>query len=134
MWKWEMEVCSIEDHRFTDNGFISVSKDHRVLLSGTPLQNSIMELFSLLNFLEPTQFASSDDFLKDFGVLESDEQVQKLHALLKPMMLRRLKGDVEKSIAPKEETIIEVLFLIQFDLFFFKLNRLKTISDLTNSR
>lgn len=35
-------------------------------------------------------------------------QVQKLQGILKPMMLRRLKEDVEKNLAPKEETIIEV--------------------------
>ena len=39
-------------------------------------------------------------------------QVKKLQAILKPMMLRRLKDDVEKNLAPKEETIIEVYLLI----------------------
>lgn len=82
--------------------------EHRVLLSGTPLQNNVTELFSLLNFLEPTQFSDQDVFMKEFGKLESEEQVKKLQALLKPMMLRRMKEDVEKSLAPKEETIIEV--------------------------
>ena len=78
------------------------------MLSGTPLQNNISELYSLLNFLEPNQFASQESFYAEFGDLVSEEQVQKLQAILKPMMLRRLKGDVEKTIAPKEETIIEV--------------------------
>ncbi|CAG0888582.1 unnamed protein product, partial [Darwinula stevensoni] len=82
--------------------------EHRVLLSGTPLQNNISELYSLLNFLEPNQFASQEGFYAEFGDLVSEEQVQKLQTILKPMMLRRLKGDVEKTIAPKEETIIEV--------------------------
>lgn len=40
--------------------------------------------------------------------LFSFQQVKKLQAILKPMMLRRLKDDVEKNLAPKEETIIEV--------------------------
>lgn len=39
-------------------------------------------------------------------------QVQKLQGILKPMMLRRLKEDVEKNLAPKEETIIEVKLLL----------------------
>lgn len=47
-------------------------------------------------------------FLEQFGQCQSDEQVQKLQEILKPMMLRRLKEDVEKSLQPKEETIIEV--------------------------
>lgn len=83
-------------------------QEHRVLLTGTPLQNNVEELFSLLNFLEPEQFNSSQTFLTEFGDLKTDEQVDKLKALLKPMMLRRLKEDVEKNLAAKEETIIEV--------------------------
>jgi len=83
-------------------------QEHRVLLSGTPLQNNVNELFSLLNFLEPTQFSSSEAFLQEFGALKTETEVQKLQLILKPMMLRRLKEDVEKSIAPKEETVVEV--------------------------
>ncbi|KAJ2953582.1 hypothetical protein O0L34_g1186 [Tuta absoluta] len=45
---------------------------------------------------------------REFGQLQTESEVLKLQALLKPMMLRRLKEDVEKSLAPKEETIIEV--------------------------
>ncbi|XP_028283528.1 chromodomain-helicase-DNA-binding protein 8 isoform X3 [Parambassis ranga] len=82
--------------------------EHKVLLTGTPLQNTVEELFSLLHFLEPAQFPSETEFLRDFGDLKTEEQVQKLQAILKPMMLRRLKEDVEKNLAPKQETIIEV--------------------------
>ncbi|KAM8839082.1 chromodomain-helicase-DNA-binding protein 8 isoform 1-T1 [Synchiropus picturatus] len=82
--------------------------EHKVLLTGTPLQNTVEELFSLLHFLEPAQFPSENEFLRDFGDLKTEEQVQKLQAILKPMMLRRLKEDVEKNLAPKQETIIEV--------------------------
>lgn len=42
-------------------------------------------------------------------------QVQKLQGILKPMMLRRLKEDVEKNLAPKEETIIEVKLVLFSD-------------------
>ncbi|XP_006005388.1 chromodomain-helicase-DNA-binding protein 8 isoform X2 [Latimeria chalumnae] len=82
--------------------------EHKVLLTGTPLQNTVEELFSLLHFLDPSQFPSESEFLKDFGDLKTEEQVQKLQSILKPMMLRRLKEDVEKNLAPKQETIIEV--------------------------
>ena len=58
--------------------------------------------------LEPTQFNSMDAFMKDFGDMQNEEQVTKLQALLKPLMLRRMKEDVEKSLKPKEETIVEV--------------------------
>ncbi|KAJ8272581.1 hypothetical protein GJAV_G00090900 [Gymnothorax javanicus] len=82
--------------------------EHKVLLTGTPLQNTVEELFSLLHFLEPAQFPSETEFLREFGDLKTEEQVQKLQSILKPMMLRRLKEDVEKNLAPKQETIIEV--------------------------
>jgi len=108
-------LCIIDEaHRLKNKncklleGLRLLNLEHRVLLSGTPLQNNVNELFSLLNFLEPAQFSSSENFVKEFGELKTETQVQKLQALLKPMMLRRLKEDVEKSIAPKEETIIEV--------------------------
>lgn len=50
-------------------------QEHKVLLTGTPLQNSVEELFSLLNFLEPLQFPSESTFLEEFGDLKTDEQV-----------------------------------------------------------
>ncbi|XP_076869918.1 chromodomain-helicase-DNA-binding protein 6 isoform X3 [Brachyhypopomus gauderio] len=89
-------------------GLKLMNLEYKVLLTGTPLQNSVEELFSLLNFLEPMQFPSESTFLEEFGDLKTEEQVKKLQAILKPMMLRRLKDDVEKNLAPKEETIIEV--------------------------
>nr|CAD2199279.1 unnamed protein product [Meloidogyne enterolobii] len=109
-------VCIIDEaHRIKNrnckllqSGLLSLRMNHRVLLTGTPLQNNIQELFSLLNFLEPEQFANSEAFLQQFGQCQTEEQVQKLQEILKPMMLRRLKEDVEKELQPKEETIIEV--------------------------
>ncbi|KAJ8387669.1 hypothetical protein AAFF_G00152190 [Aldrovandia affinis] len=89
-------------------GLKMMDMEHKVLLTGTPLQNTVEELFSLLNFLEPERFPSEATFMQEFGDLKTEEQVQKLQAILKPMMLRRLKEDVEKNLAPKEETIIEV--------------------------
>uniref|UniRef100_A0A8C5C3E7 Chromodomain helicase DNA binding protein 7 n=1 Tax=Gadus morhua TaxID=8049 RepID=A0A8C5C3E7_GADMO len=89
-------------------GLKMMDMEHKVLLTGTPLQNTVEELFSLLNFLEPERFPSEHTFMAEFGDLKTEEQVQNLQAILKPMMLRRLKEDVEKNLAPKEETIIEV--------------------------
>ena len=84
------------------------SIEHRVLLTGTPLQNSLDELWALLNFLEPEKFASDRDFQITYGNMNSASDVEKLQLVLKPLMLRRLKEDVEKSIPVKEETIVEV--------------------------
>lgn len=52
-----------------------------MLLTGTPLQNNVDELFSLLNFLEPKQFSSLDVFMSEFGRLETESEVNKLKAV-----------------------------------------------------
>ena len=84
---------------------------YRLLLTGTPLQNNLHELWALLNFLLPDIFASADQF-DDWFNLDVDDQEAKqrmigqLHKLLRPFMLRRLKVDVEKSLPPKSETIL----------------------------
>ncbi|XP_072371480.1 chromodomain-helicase-DNA-binding protein 6 isoform X3 [Scyliorhinus torazame] len=111
--QWSCVVID-EAHRLKNRncklleGLKLMALEHKVLLTGTPLQNTVEELFSLLNFLEPVHFPSESTFMEEFGDLKTDEQVKKLQAVLKPMMLRRLKDDVEKNLAPKEETIIEV--------------------------
>ncbi|TMW56863.1 hypothetical protein Poli38472_006873 [Pythium oligandrum] len=86
----------------------SLRRDHCVLLTGTPLQNKTEELWALLNFLDGKSFPSVTDFLDKFGDLHEAQQVADLHKMLKPYLLRRVKEDVEKSLPPKEETIIEV--------------------------
>ncbi|KAK9764864.1 hypothetical protein K7432_007289 [Basidiobolus ranarum] len=82
--------------------------EHRLLLTGTPLQNSMHELFSLLNFLQPDRFYDEKAFINDYGSLKTSGEVDKVQKLLKPLMLRRFKEDVETSIPMKEETVIEV--------------------------
>jgi SNF2 family DNA or RNA helicase len=82
--------------------------ENMLLLTGTPLQNNVEELWVLLNFLDGKKFASKENFLESFGELTDSAQVERLHSELKPFLLRRMKEDVEKSLAPKEETIIEV--------------------------
>ncbi|RHY34473.1 hypothetical protein DYB32_000947 [Aphanomyces invadans] len=82
--------------------------DSCLLMTGTPLQNGVFELWCLLNFIEPEKFPSQQEFYNQYGDLSSAEQVASLHEQLRPFMLRRVKEDVEKSIPPKEETIIDV--------------------------
>lgn len=86
----------------------SVPRDHCVLLTGTPLANATEELWALLHFANPLSFPSKDEFLEKFGQLTDASQVDELHSVLKPYLLRRVKEDVEKSLPPKEETILEV--------------------------
>lgn len=70
-------------------------------------QNNLHELWSLLNYLLPNVFASSDDFDTWFDsdncLRGNDDIVKRLHTILRPFMLRRIKSEVEKSLLPKIE-------------------------------
>lgn len=85
-----------------------VPREHCVLLTGTPIANATEELWALLHFANPSVFDDKDSFLEKFGEMTDAAQVNELHNLLKPYLLRRVKEDVEKSLPPKEETILEV--------------------------
>lgn len=81
---------------------------NRLLITGTPLQNSLKELWALLNFLEPRKFFSLPQFEMQYAKLQNEDQIARLHAELKPHLLRRLKKDVEKSLPAKNERILRV--------------------------
>ena len=93
-------ATNLRDRRFTFN--------HTLLLTGTPIQNNMTELWALLNVIDPESFDDLDEFLKSFGNMKSKEGIDQLHGNIRPYILRRLKEDVEKSVPPKEETLIEV--------------------------
>ncbi|KAH7676773.1 Calcium/calmodulin-dependent protein kinase protein [Dioscorea alata] len=106
-----------EAHRIkNENSLLSktmrlYNTNYRLLITGTPLQNNLHELWSLLNFLLPEIFSSSETFDEWFQISgENDQQevVQQLHKVLRPFLLRRLKSDVEKGLPPKKETILKV--------------------------
>ncbi|KZP15407.1 hypothetical protein FIBSPDRAFT_1048196 [Athelia psychrophila] len=133
------EICLIEKSAFKKFSFeyIIIDEAHRIknvdsilsqivrafmsrgrlLITGTPLQNSLKELFALLNFICPeifVDYADLDSFLhKDDDEGEDDEEksrkvVEALHKILRPFLLRRVKADVEKSLLPKKEINIYV--------------------------
>lgn len=81
------------------------SSRNRLLITGTPLQNNLHELWALLNFLLPDVFGDSEAFDQWFSSQDSDQDtvVQQLHRVLRPFLLRRVKSDVEKSLLPKKE-------------------------------
>lgn len=87
---------------------------NRLLLTGTPIQNSMAELWALLHFIMPTLFDSHDEFnewfSKDIENHASEKkpsldqnQLSRLHMILKPFMLRRIKKDVENELSEKIE-------------------------------
>ena len=77
------------------------------LLTGTPIQNNINELWSLLNFIEPYRFSDQWEFERNFKDIQSKEQLMHLKEILKPFMIRRMKNEVE-TIPPLEETLLEI--------------------------
>lgn len=93
---------------------------HRLLLTGTPLQNKIPELWALLNFLLPSIFKSCNTFEQWFNApfatsgekVELNEEetiliIRRLHKVLRPFLLRRLKKEVESQLPDKVEYIIK---------------------------
>jgi superfamily II DNA or RNA helicase len=113
--KWEVLVVD-EAHRLKNHNskFAVNLRDHRfefgnkILMTGTPIQNTMEELFALLSFAAPSQFIDIGEFMEKYGDMKSKERIDELHEEIRPYILRRLKEDVEKSVPPKEETLIEV--------------------------
>lgn len=125
-YKWKYIVVD-EGHRLKNlncrliRELKSYTSANRLLLTGTPLQNNLSELWSLLNFLLPDIFDDLESFQRwfDFSdvnkkegedrILEaesSNQVVSKLHHILQPFLLRRLKQDVEKDLPKKREYLV----------------------------
>ncbi|KAE8382061.1 SNF2 family N-terminal domain-containing protein [Aspergillus bertholletiae] len=98
---------------------------YRLILTGTPLQNNLPELWALLNFVLPNIFKSVKSFDEWFNTpfantggqdrmeLSEEEQllvIRRLHKVLRPFLLRRLKKDVEKDLPDKQERVIKCRF------------------------
>ncbi|XP_028423510.1 helicase SRCAP isoform X3 [Perca flavescens] len=95
---------------------LNFNSHRRLLLTGTPLQNSLMELWSLMHFLMPHVFQSHREFKEWFsnpltGMIEGSQEyneglVKRLHKVLRPFLLRRIKIDVEKQMPKKYEHVV----------------------------
>jgi len=124
--RWKYMIID-EGHRMKNhNNKLTVTinaqytTSHRLLLTGTPLQNKLPELWSLLNFLLPSIFKACDTFEQWFNApfaitgekVELNEEetiliIRRLHKVLRPFLLRRLKKDVESQLPDKVEYIIK---------------------------
>ncbi|XP_062212245.1 ATP-dependent DNA helicase DDM1-like isoform X2 [Phragmites australis] len=124
-YKWKYVVVD-EGHRLKNSKckllreIKRIPMENKLLLTGTPLQNNLAELWSLLNFILPDIFSSHEEFESwfDFSAKGNEEEqeetkekrrvhvVSKLHAILRPFLLRRMKEDVEQMLPRKKEIII----------------------------
>ena len=116
--KFSFEYIAIDEaHRIKNVDSIlsqivrSFTSRGRLLITGTPLQNNLKELFALLNFICPeifSDYADLESFLhkdeQDADAVEekSKKVVEALHKILRPFLLRRVKSDVEKSLLPSK--------------------------------
>ncbi|KDD74163.1 SNF2 family domain-containing protein, partial [Helicosporidium sp. ATCC 50920] len=80
---------------------------NKLLITGTPLQNSLRELWALLTFLTPGAWGEPDDFAETYDAASPDA-VARLHAALRPCLLRRVIREVERSLPPKTERVLKV--------------------------
>ncbi|GKU89799.1 hypothetical protein SLEP1_g3891 [Rubroshorea leprosula] len=95
---------------------LSFNCRNRLLLTGTPIQNNMAELWALLHFIMPTLFDSHEQFNEWFskgienhaehGGTLNEHQLNRLHAILKPFMLRRVKKDVISELTRKTEITV----------------------------
>uniref|UniRef100_A0A671R0I0 DNA helicase n=1 Tax=Sinocyclocheilus anshuiensis TaxID=1608454 RepID=A0A671R0I0_9TELE len=92
---------------------MAINAKYRLLLTGTPLQNNLLELMSLLNFIMPNMFSSSTSQISKMFSMKSSEEHGSFerdritHAMLimKPFILRRVKSEVVKQLPAKEEQV-----------------------------
>merc|ERR1719356_246732 len=83
--------------------------NHKLLITGTPLQNSLSELWALLHFIMPLKFDDWEWFSEEYGSERAEKRgYTKLHKQLEPFILRREKKDVEKDLPAKVEKILRV--------------------------
>jgi SNF2 family DNA or RNA helicase len=108
---WESMIID-EGHRLKNEKGLSFQQlkefkpRHIVLLTGTPMQNNIGELFTLLNFLDGRYVKEALE--EKFSNLTGEEKVSELHTLLQPHILRRVKTDVLRELPEKVELIVPV--------------------------
>uniref|UniRef100_A0AAQ5YQN1 Chromodomain-helicase-DNA-binding protein 1-like n=1 Tax=Amphiprion ocellaris TaxID=80972 RepID=A0AAQ5YQN1_AMPOC len=102
-WKWKVLVVD-EAHRLKNQNSLlhktltEFSVGFRVLLTGTPIQNNLQELYSLLSFIQPSVFTADDLFIKYITA--------ELQSVLEPFLLRRVKSEVAVDLPKKTELVV----------------------------
>ncbi|KAG7640249.1 P-loop containing nucleoside triphosphate hydrolase [Arabidopsis suecica] len=115
-WRWSC-VLMDEAHALKDKNsyrwknLMSVARNanQRLMLTGTPLQNDLHELWSLLEFMLPDIFTTENVDLKKLLNAEDTELITRMKSILGPFILRRLKSDVMQQLVPKIQRVEYVL-------------------------
>uniref|UniRef100_A0A8L0DM48 Chromodomain-helicase-DNA-binding protein 1-like protein n=1 Tax=Oncorhynchus mykiss TaxID=8022 RepID=A0A8L0DM48_ONCMY len=112
--KWKVLVVD-EAHRLKNQNsllhkiLMEFSLDFRVLLTGTPIQNNLTELYSLLSFIQPSLFPTdqTEDFTSTYNQVQTQPTLGRtLHVLLQPFLLRRVKAEVAADLPMKTEILM----------------------------
>ncbi|XP_022157601.1 protein CHROMATIN REMODELING 19 [Momordica charantia] len=111
-WQWSC-VLMDEAHALKDKNsyrwknLMSLARNakQRLMLTGTPLQNDLHELWSLLEFMMPNLFATEDVDLKKLLTAENNSLINHMKFILGPFILRRLKSDVMQQLVPKIQQV-----------------------------
>ncbi|KPP68665.1 chromodomain-helicase-DNA-binding protein 1-like [Scleropages formosus] len=113
-WQWRVLVVD-EAHRLKNQNSVlhnmlsEFSFGFKVLLTGTPIQNNLQEVYALLSFIQPSIFPKSevDDFVSTYSQVETQPVLaSELHSILKPFLLRRVKAEVAAELPRKIELVV----------------------------
>ncbi|XP_070688017.1 chromodomain-helicase-DNA-binding protein 1-like [Pempheris klunzingeri] len=113
-WRWKVLVVD-EAHRLKNQDSLlhkvltQFSVGFRVLLTGTPIQNNLQELYSLLSFIQPNIFTAdeTDDFVNSYSNVQRQPALAaELQSVLEPFLLRRVKSEVAVDLPKKTELVV----------------------------
>ncbi|CAH8384712.1 unnamed protein product [Eruca vesicaria subsp. sativa] len=122
---------------------LSFNCRNRLLLTGTPIQNNMAELWALLHFIMPMVFDSHEQFNEWFskgienhaehGGTLNEHQLNRLHAVLKPFMLRRVKKDVVSELTRKTEVTVHCKLSSRQQAFYQAIKNKISLAELFDS-
>lgn len=113
-WKWKALVVD-EAHRLKNQNSLlhqkltQFSVGFRIMLTGTPIQNNLQELYSLLSFIQPSIFTAddTDTFVSCYSNVQNQPNLAaELHSILEPFLLRRVKSEVALDLPKKTELVM----------------------------
>uniref|UniRef100_A0A3Q2QM69 Chromodomain helicase DNA binding protein 1-like n=1 Tax=Fundulus heteroclitus TaxID=8078 RepID=A0A3Q2QM69_FUNHE len=113
-WRWKVLVVD-EAHRLKNQNSLlhktltQFSVGFRLLLTGTPIQNNLQELYSLLSFIQPSVFTpeEADKFVNHYSDVKSQPALaSELQSILEPFLLRRVKSEVALDLPKKTELVV----------------------------